>query len=905
MSDISPDLVLPGDMVMDISTMVSWVDWALSYDWTTDPHNFYSRPQDLREVWPIVSRFFIARFGQQAADLDQLVGFLDFQRRRTATLLCNGRGVEEEAKLKIRQHEQVFTDFKLQMENNIAVFNALTVEEDDTVEVSDAVKTEDDITNEDPARVVSLSGVDSQDPHVQAVRSRAQTLFGRSPSYIMVEGKDGFKEQRTVTVRASAGRFSAFGKGRRKSNAVQSASRALLFTLRDASPNIQEILNNIPLSNIDQFILNQKLLLELEVQACMTLKKKENVAEGLNEKLEVAALDNPVYGGTLVTLWTTGSVPGDVRAGSNVILKGWEQKLMGIVTSVDEAQVRLSVKENQLVFTLATEFYMERIEGTKEFQKLKLAVENAKNPSSHYRDLCNVLFGLKEPEVLPPDLCPLALFNPNLDRTQRRAVKFVLEQRELAIIHGPPGTGKTTAVVEVILQEVRGGAKVLVCAPSNVAVDNILERLLVHRPEVRGRYVRIGQPARVSEALQGFTLDAVTRERTEEVEELRQKVAAIQADLDAGSDGVTKERQELWKEMEDLRQELQVASQALDSARSEVMAEAEVVLGTLTCCTPDGPLRLLPPDHFSLSVVDECGQALEAACWLVVPRSPRLLLAGDHLQLPPTIHSRSKQVQDQLSVTLMERLLQRYSIWGGKVVMMLDIQYRMNSLIMQWSSDTFYQGKLYASPDVSEHTLAGLPHVTPVVGLTDTVLLLVDTAGCGLEEVCPGDSSSLANVGEARIVCNLARRLFESGLTPAEVGVVTTYAKQVELLQLNLGAEFQGLEIKTVDGFQGREKEVIILSLVRSNTKNNLGFLVEKRRLNVAVTRARRQLIVVCDSATVSADPFLNHFIDYLHRQGSVLEAGGLGVLQDIRVPGAFLNTGRKGRRAMSGGGMS
>ena len=142
-----------------------------------------------------------------------------------------------------------------------------------------------------------------------------------------------------------------------------------------------------------------------------------------------------------------------------------------------------------------------------------------------------------------------------------------------------------------------------------------------------------------------------------------------------------------------------------------------------------------PRNHFGLTVIDECGQSLEAACWLVIPWAPRLLLAGDHLQLPPTIHSRSKKVQEQLSVTLMERLLQRYSIWEDRVVMMLNIQYRMNTRIMQWSSDTFYHGKLYAAPKVGSHCLEELEHVTRLAGVTDTVLLLVDTVGAGMAEV--------------------------------------------------------------------------------------------------------------------------------------------------------------------------
>jgi len=465
-----------------------------------------------------------------------------------------------------------------------------------------------------------------------------------------------------------------------------------------------------------------------------------------------------------------------------------------------------------------------------------------------------------------------------------------LRQQELSIIHGPPGTGKTTSVVEIILQVVRENTKVLVCAPSNVAVDNLLEMLLAHQQnESKGDFIRVGHPARVSEHLQEFTLDAVVQEKVEMVESVRQQISSIQAVLDSASDGFTRERQQRRHDMEQLELELKHANRALEQAKQGALARAKVVLGTLTCCEPEGPLKHLPPHHFGLTVIDEVAQALEAACWLVIPQSPRLLLAGDHLQLPPTIMSKNREVVSQLSFTLMERLLDRYGPWGQRVVMMLTIQYRMNSKIMQWSSDTFYHGGLYADPLVAHRTLAGLDHVELQPGLTDSVLLMVDTAGCKMSEVSSGDTSSVANVGEAIIVCHLVRRLLAAGLRSEDLGVITTYAMQVELLDLNLNPEFPELEIKSVDGFQGREKEAIILSLVRSNIERKVGFLVESRRLNVAVTRARRQLVLVCDSSTVSSDPFIKSFVGYMWSEGRVVSARQFGMLPQIRVPPGYL----------------
>ena len=837
------------------------VNWVLTYDWETDPIGIYNRPQDLAQVWPFVRIKYMMRFGPAAHDLNHLMGFLEFIQKAP---LKGTNSVSSPS-----------------MQNTAT-----------PMDVNDNKENQADLEDYNPERV-ELTAKDNEDTNVQNLRARTQFLFGKSPEYFRMRGEeeDGFLVPGMIIVKVKSGSLDATGKGKRIANAIQAASFQLLTKLKDMTPNLPEILNNIEFTNVDKFILNQKILLEKEVEASLGLRKKEEKETDVeDESLEVAKLENPIYGGTLVTLWSTGSFSADVRAGtdvragSNVALKGREAEMFGIVVSVDEAQVRLSVKENQLVFSLETEFFLERLDGTREFQKLMTAVENAKNPQKSWKDLRDVLFGLREPEVDLSIPTP-SYYNESLDKTQKKAVEFVMKQKELAIIHGPPGTGKTTTVVEVILQTISSGKKVLVCAPSNVAVDNIHERLLEFMG--KGKFLRIGQPPRICEALHEFTLDAVIKEKTDEVEKMRGRVAQTQAALDQGVDGVTQERQELRKEMEDMKIELQQAIGVLDGAKEEALRDADVVLGTLTTCIPEGPLGLLPKNHFGLTVIDECGQALEAACWLVVPRAPRLLLAGDHLQLPPTIHSRNKEVRKHLSETMMERLIDRYGVWGNKVAIMLDVQYRMNQRIMKWSSDVFYYSKLYASPSVANHTLAGLPNVSPIPGLTDTVLLLVDTANCDMPEVCPGDSSSFANVGEARVACHIVRLLLNSGLRPDQLGVITTYAKQVELLERNLQKDIHGLEIKSVDGFQGREKEVIVLSLVRSNKSKQIGFLVENRRLNVAVTRARRQLVVICDSSTVSGDPYIKKLIDYLNENGSRLTPK-TDLLDGIKVPELF-----------------
>jgi ATP-dependent RNA/DNA helicase IGHMBP2 len=302
--------------------------------------------------------------------------------------------------------------------------------------------------------------------------------------------------------------------------------------------------------------------------------------------------------------------------------------------------------------------------------------------------------------------------------------------------------------------------------------------------------------------------------------------------------------------------------------QTQILQEALVVLGTLTGSPRE--LELLPPGHFSLTVVDECGQAMEAAVWAVVrsvlppsdslPRfSCQLVLAGDHLQLPPTVLAKKPKVKAALSVSMMERLAEGL-FKASPLVTLLDTQYRMNETIMVWPSDTFYGGKLRASPRAAGRTLAGLdgvwrhgPDGVRRNSTTKCKLVLLDTGGLMGQSGARGQTS-IANRGEAGVIFREVRNLVENGVSQNDIGVISFYAMQVELIGQLLGQEYPDVEVNSVDGFQGREKEVVLLSTVRSNPERSLGFLTEHRRLNVAVTRARRQLVVVADRQTLASD---------------------------------------------------
>ncbi|XP_065542802.1 DNA-binding protein SMUBP-2 isoform X2 [Lathamus discolor] len=456
---------------------------------------------------------------------------------------------------------------------------------------------------------------------------------------------------------------------------------------------------------------------------------------------------------------------------------------------------------------------------------------------------------------------PLQLYNNSLDASQREAVSFSLAQRELAIIHGPPGTGKTTTLIEIILQAVQQGLKVLCCAPSNVAVDNLVERLAGHSV----RILRLGHPARLLEPIQRHSLDAVLARG-----DSAQIVADIRKDIDQACAKTKKaqdkgERSHFLSEIKTLRKELK---QREETAMAAALTHASVVLATNTGASSEGPLKLLPDNHFDLVVIDECAQALEASCWIPLLKAPKCILAGDHKQLPPTIISH-KAAAKGLALSLMERLIGRY---GQKVVRMLTVQYRMHEAIMQWASSELYGGRLTAHPTVAQHLLKDLPGVTSTEETT-TPFLLIDTAGCGLFELELEDEQSKGNPGEVQLAGLHIRALLEAGVKAKDIAVVAPYNLQVDMLREHLGHSYPELEIKSVDGFQGREKEAVILSLVRSNRKGELGFLAEERRLNVAVTRARRHVALLCDTGTVGRQPCLQRLLAHASQHGDVRSA--------------------------------
>ncbi len=487
-------------------------------------------------------------------------------------------------------------------------------------------------------------------------------------------------------------------------------------------------------------------------------------------------------------------------------------------------------------------------------QRLRGALERLRaferGPAARLRE---VLFGRREPaRVAVRAFEPI---NSALDASQRQAVEFALGARDLALIHGPPGTGKTTTLVEIILQAVKRKEKVLACAPSNIAVDNLVERLAAYPV----RLVRLGHPARLLPGVLGHSLDVLL-----EGSEGERLARAVRRELEEAYRGLRKSRdragrRERRESIKRLKDELAAVE---ERAVQHLLSSAEVILAT-NAGAGDERLGGL---EFDRVVIDEAAQALEAACWIPLLRGRSAVLGGDHLQLPPIIRSREAE-REGLDVTLFARLAEAL---GERVTRLLTVQYRMHEAIMRWPSQELYQGRIQAHESVRRHLLADLPHVSKAAGESAAALplLFIDTAGCGLEEVREEESESKANDGEVEIAAAHVEALLACGVRPAEIAVITPYNAQVERLRRRLSESYPDLEIDTVDGFQGREKEAVVISLVRSNPDGEVGFLKDDRRLNVALTRARRHLAIVGDSATVSSHPFLARLLEHFEANG-------------------------------------
>lgn len=427
--------------------------------------------------------------------------------------------------------------------------------------------------------------------------------------------------------------------------------------------------------------------------------------------------------------------------------------------------------------------------------------------------------------------------NKSLNESQQKAVLAIVQNDGITIVHGPPGTGKTTTLIEAITQLIRAGEKVLVSAPSNTAVDNIAEGLIAKRLNV----LRIGNSSKVDEAIFLHTPEGklANGKQQKEIKELKIRVEqfrkmALKYKRSFGK-AEREQRDLLFKEVKNLRNEIKKI-QAYNE--DKLYTEAEVILGT-PIGLYDAKINRL---KFNTLLIDEAGQCIEPLAWCIFPLADKYVLAGDHLQLPPTVLS-----NDAARLGLNRSILE-VSIGAVSTIFLLDTQYRMREAIAGFSGNYFYEGLLKTPAHLAN---------------TGTHISFIDTAGSGYNEKRSVNGMSLQNEGELAIV----QKLMESEiLDPLKTAFISPYSGQVAAAKELLPKE---MRISTIDSFQGQEKEIIILSLVRSNDDNEIGFLKDYRRMNVAITRAKEKLFIIGDSATIGGDNFYNLFLSYIEQQGS------------------------------------
>ncbi len=535
-----------------------------------------------------------------------------------------------------------------------------------------------------------------------------------------------------------------------------------------------------------------------------------------------------------------------------------DEELTGVVSRLDRTRLSLALNEPPPDWVESGTVCLELQPSDVTYERQRTGLARFARGEGKLLDRWRALLAQgRTPEFQPnPDRHE----SPDLNAEQNEALTLAMAAKDLALVHGPPGTGKTTVLAELIERAVARGERVLAAAASNMAVDNLLERVARSGLKV----VRLGHVARVSEALLPLTLEEQIQAHDSHVvaKELLDEAHALLARArKQASRGRSADR---FAEARDARRAagrlFAEARERMRSVREGIVRGAQVVFATCT----GSEVELLDRQEFDLAVVDEATQATEPSVLLPLLRAKRAVLAGDHRQLPPTVLS-PEAARQGLSRSLFERLLEAHPNIGR----MLCEQHRMHERIMAFPSRELYAGALRAHPNVAGHLLTDLEGVRGP-GLELPVVFL-DTAGKGFDDEAGEDGESRRNPQEAALVAERVRALLEAGLAPGQISVIAPYSAQVQLLRSALPVP--GLEIDTVDGFQGRENEAIVVSLTRSNGEGEVGFLADIRRMNVAITRARRHLLLVGDSATVSSHAFYRDFVEYVTGVGGYQSA--------------------------------
>lgn len=526
------------------------------------------------------------------------------------------------------------------------------------------------------------------------------------------------------------------------------------------------------------------------------------------------------------------------------------------VSYTDGSRMVVSIPNNQALIdiqnadNLGVQIFFDETSYKTMFHALD-DVTNAKK--NRLADLRDIFAGQIKPQKRTFD----AMSFPWLNKTQEQAVNEVLWAKDVEVVHGPPGTGKTTTLVEAIYETLRRETQVMVCAQSNMAVDWISEKLVDHGVPV----LRIGNPSRVNDKMLSFTYERKFESHPDypELWSIRKTIRQIRENKKKG-DNIHQKIARLRERAQEI--EMRINANLFDEAR------------VISCTLVGSANKILVGQKFSTLFIDEAAQALEPACWIAIRRASRVILAGDHQQLPPTIKS-YEAMRQGLGVTLMERLVKNQP----EAVSLLKVQYRMHDEIMKFSSDWFYNGEVTSAPDVRNRSI--LDYDTPIMWIDTNIGEQEqngDTAPSDYHEQFIGETHGRINKPEAELCLKTLedyinkigkQRFLDERL---DVGIISPYRVQTQYLRsLIKKSEFlrpfrSMIAVNTVDGFQGQERDIIMISMVRSNENGQIGFLSDLRRMNVAMTRARMKLIIIGNSDTLTHHSFYKKLHEYINK---------------------------------------